>query len=149
MKRPGQAPWTTGQGLVACHDATVVNQLAVPGWARQVRPARTAADQSGSKETNTGCRRPQALVIVDLCHLLMAKAIWPPVWHQWTFGTKAHSCSVIHDESQRHRSLMQRNTLRALSLYQCLCKKRRPDWINSGSMQGNCFLNLWRHPLNL
>lgn len=131
---------------VACHDATVVNQLAVPGWAHQVRPARAAADQSGSEMTNTGCRRPQALVIVDLCHLLMAEATWPPVWHQWTFGTKAHSCSVIHDESQRHRSLMQRNTLRALSLYECLCKREDQTELTVAPCKGNCFLNLWRHP---
>lgn len=130
---------------VACHDATVVNQLAVPGWARQVRPARTAADQSGSKETNTGCRRPQALVIVDLCHLLMAKATWPPVWHQWTLGTKAHSCSVIHEVSEAPELNATKHPPCIISLSVPL-QKRRPDWINSGSMQGNCFLNLWRHP---
>lgn len=135
-----KAPWTTGQGLVACHDATVANQLAVPGWAHQVRPVRTAADQSGSEGTNTACRWPWTLVTVDLCHLLMAKATWPPVWHQWTLGTNAHSCSLIHDEPQRHRSLMQRNILRALSLYECLCKREDQTELTVAPCKGMAYL---------
>lgn len=60
-----------------------------------------------------------------------------------------HQSAFVHSDTRRVSEAPELNATKhppcIISLSVPL-QKRRPDWINSGSMQGNCFLNLWRHP---